>query len=260
MKAERRQELRTNELAQQIDHAGDYMKQNAATLATVVILAAAVVTGGFWFIRGKQNARMEAWGKLSQSSAMIDSAAEPLDKYKAVADENLDPALTVQAHLKTGMTAYTELGKAKASGKEPGKNYAQIAEDAYTKALGLATTPLTVGQAMIGLGLLAEDKGDLGKAKEWYQKIAADKKFDESAIKLQAQFRLENIDKWAAPIVFAVPPPPASQPTSAPIDPGAMTPSGLITPTAISAEQVPDAVKNLAKETAKTPTTQPAGK
>ncbi|MEK6644229.1 MAG: hypothetical protein AABZ08_10000 [Planctomycetota bacterium] len=259
MKAERRQELRTNELAQQIDHAGDYMKQNAATLATVVILATAVVAGAFWFIRGKQTARMEAWGKLSQSSAMIDSAVEPLDKYKAVADENLDPVLTVQAHLKTGMTAYTELGKARASGKEPGKNFAQIAEESYTKALSLATTPLAIGQAMIGLGLLAEDKGDLSKAKEWYQKIITDKNFDDSAIKLQAQFRLENMDKWAVPVVFAAPPPPASQPTSAAADPGALMPSGLITPTAISADQVPDAVKNLARDAAKTPTTQPAG-
>lgn len=257
MKAERRQELRTNDLAQQIDHAGDYMKQNAATLATIVIVATAVVAAGFWYMQNQKNTRMDAWAKISQRASIIDTAAEPVDKYKAVAEENLDPALTIQAYLKTAQAAYTELGKAKAAGKEPAKNFAQIAEDAYTKVLGMATAPLTIGQATIGLGLLAEDKGDFAKAKEYYKKVIDDTRFADSAIKTQAEFRYNNMDRWASAVVFAAPPPPASQPVVA--DPSGMTPAGLVTPQAVAPDQVPESVRNLAKQAAQSPTTQLAG-
>src|SRR5256885_7368303 len=99
MKAERRQELRTNELSQQIDQVGEYVKQNAAILTAIIIAVAAIVGGGFWYVRHQQSNLMNGWAILADRNA-TGEIGQRIDAFRDVANENLDPELTVQAWLR----------------------------------------------------------------------------------------------------------------------------------------------------------------
>lgn len=261
MKTERRHELRTNELSQQIDHVGDYVKQNAAVLTAVVIVAAAIVGGVFWYVKQQQNTVATAWATLSDRTGTAD-ASQRLDSYQGVANQNLDPVVTVRAWINVGETAMMELFKSKkaeavAAGE---KNYAQIAEDAYSKVRSLASKdPGPLGQAIMGLGLLAERRGDMNRAKQCYQEITEGSLFADSPLKRQAAYRIENMGKWSTPVIFPPPPPPASQPvTSAPAFGPA--PGGLpLGAERVSPGEVPEAVRKAAMEARNKATTQPAG-
>src|ERR1051325_2682403 len=130
MKAERRQELRTNELSQQIDHVGEYVKQNAAILTAIIIAAAAIVGGAFWYIKRQQSSLMNGWAVLSDRNAS-NEPGQRIDAYRDVANENLDPELTVQAWLRVGEAATMAMYKAPKAdaAPAPAKNYPHTAED-----------------------------------------------------------------------------------------------------------------------------------
>ena len=261
MKAQRRQELRTNELSQQIDHVGEYVKQNAAVLTAIIVAAAAIVGGTFWYMRHQQNNLMDAWARLSDRSAATDPAAK-IDSYREVANENLDPELTVAAWLRVGETAMAAMYKSsKDAAAAPDKNYAQTADDAFNKVLSLnPKDKMTVAAANMGLGLLAEDRGDLERAKQSYKKISDDPELADCPIKQQAAWRIENMTSWSSPVKFPPAPPPASQPANSPpsLAPG---PGGL-PPGAerVSPSEVPEAIRKAAREGLLNPSTQPAGK
>ena len=49
MRTGRRQELKQNELSQQIEGITEYMKRNAAAMTVIVVVAAVAVGGGFLY-------------------------------------------------------------------------------------------------------------------------------------------------------------------------------------------------------------------
>jgi tetratricopeptide (TPR) repeat protein len=268
MRAERRQELRTNELAQQLDQAGEYIKQNAPMLTAVVVIAAVIVGGVFWYLGRERSQLMAGWAALSQRNPPAD-APPPVDVYKSVADDNLDPTLTVQAWLRVGESALAEMMKSRnpgAPGPPPAnRNWAQTAEEAFNQVLNRSPKDAgAMGEALIGLGILAENKGDTEKARQYYRKVMDDSRFADSPLKQQASFRIEHMKDWSASVVFPAPPPPASQPaTSAPTSSPTVGPQYMgpetSSPQRVSASEVPEAVRRKVLEAKRSATTQPAG-
>jgi hypothetical protein len=265
MRAERRQELRTNELAQQLDQAGEFIKQNAALLTAGVVIVAVAVGGFFWYYGRERNQLMAGWAALSQRDLPAD-APPPLEIYKSVATDNLDPTLTIQAWLRVGTSAMAEMMKSRKSAAPPDRDWAQSAEEAFNQVLVLSTNNANAsGEAMIGLGILAENKADLEKARQHYQKVRDDPRLADSPLAVQAAYRLDHMKDWSASVVFPPPPPPASQPVAS--QPAASAPAmgPVLGPQAVTAERVPasdipESVKRAALEgAAKQPTTQPAG-
>jgi hypothetical protein len=232
MRAERRQELRTNELAQQIDQVGDYVRKNATMLTAVVIIAAGVVGGIYWYASRQTSLKMAGWAALAQRNPPAD-APVPVDAYREVAEENIDPVLSAHAWLKVGEAALAEMTKPGAAAS--GRDWQQIAEEAYQKVLAPgATNDLSlIGQAMIALGVLSENRSDMTKAGEWYKKLLADSRFADSPFALQAKFRLDGMAHWSSPVVFPPPPPPpvTSAPTTAPAESAAVTQPAMESPT-----------------------------
>jgi hypothetical protein len=214
MRTERRQDLRTNELSQQLDAVRDYARKNATLLTIIVVVAAVVVGAGFAYATWQNDRRMEAWDTVATSDVTTD-AAKAVGELETVAAQNIAPSVTSAALLKVAETALRESivpappeskdGLSPAPPQTP-VDWAAKAREAYMRILSeFPNDKIARGQAMIALGVLAENQGNSDKAREWYKKVAEDKGFLHTSFVAEADYRLAHLDQWSTPVVF--PPP-----------------------------------------------------
>ena len=69
MKTTRRQELRTNDLSQQLAQIKDYVSTNMTAMTAVVVGAAVLTIGVYWFVAGRRATLMQAWTEVYKPSA-----------------------------------------------------------------------------------------------------------------------------------------------------------------------------------------------
>lgn len=232
MRTERRQELRTNELSHQLDEVREYAKKNATVLTVVIVGAAVVVGASFAYAKWQGGRQLEAWSTIERSDPDV-SPRKAIEDLEAVAKQNLAPSLNVAALLKmaeTAMRARSVPGEATAENtagpSAPAKiDWAAKARDSYTEILKKhGDDAIGSLQAMIGLGVLAEDEGRYAEAREWYKKVIDDPRSAALPLALQAEYRLENLDRWSTPVVFARPQ------MTVPIPPGMETEAYTVPP------------------------------
>ena len=216
MKTARRQELRTNELAQSLDSISYYVKTNTTMFTVIVVAATVLVLVGYWFTTSRKSSIMESWAQVRQKPGAGDTAETVVDRLREVADKKIDPALTCEALMRVGTVSLNQLMIPDKDAKSPGRDWGQIAESTFNAIVkDFPNNQSAVATANISLGLIAEKRGEMSKAREYYNKIAQEKSFDGTPYADQAAFRLKNMDDWATPVVFA-PPPPKIIATSAP--------------------------------------------
>lgn len=227
MKTARRQELRTNDLSQQIDQFSAYVKQNAAVLTIIVCAAAILTAGGFWFVKNRHQQVMNGWALLSDNDVLKDPTGA-IGQFRALAEEKRSPELTLAAWLRIGEIAMSQLAspESSAAGSAGKQQWSESAANAYNRVLTDYPNDITaVGQALIALGVLAEDQSNMEKARQYYQRVLDDSRFAETPFLAQAKYRLHGLANWSQPVVFApapvtVPvPDPLLTPTSAPTMP-----------------------------------------
>jgi hypothetical protein len=223
MKTTRRQELRTNELSQQIDQAGVYVKQNAAIFTVVIVAAAALVVGGFWYSSRQDTIESDAWDRLRAPEANDDTMAV-IDRYQAVADERVNDALTTTARLRIGDLALSRIGMpppATEDGPQVGPDAAELtakARAAFEEIITSAADDLTAyGHAMMAMGVIEEDAGQFDKARQWYKRLTEEERLSSTPFKSEAEYRLAGLDIWSQEVVFP-PPPPMEMGPPAPMD------------------------------------------
>lgn len=210
MKAERRQELRTNDLAQQIDQTVSYVKENSTRLAAIVLGVAVLFAGYFWYTSSRQNRVEDAWDKLATAPGATDAASQ-IRVFQEVANEGVTPALTIAAWLRVGDTAVSMIldPTRTGAGAATTEDWPRIAREAFEKVASLAGDDLTgMGRAIMGLGWVAESTGDFETARRQYRRLADDERFAGTPFESQAKLRLEGLDRWSTPITFPPPPPP----------------------------------------------------
>jgi len=218
MKTTRRQELRTNDLSQQIEQIRDTLKNNATMITVVVVAIAAISFGGYWYY-GQQSSRLEnAYSELGKASA-DEAPVDRLRRYQAVAREQITPSLTITAWSRVGDLALSLLAAPPTPAADPAnptdtapppdrKVLITAAEEAFTNVLAQATdNPLARGHAMIALGVLEEDRQQFEKARQWYEKILKDESLTELPFRGEAEFRLAGLKTWAKAADFPAPPP-----------------------------------------------------
>src|SRR4051812_41478425 len=107
MKTARRQELRTNELAVQIDQISEQVKQNYTSIIVVIVAVAVIAGGTYWYFSSKDNRLMTAWAELGTRPDASD-ADHDIIRYEEVINQNLNPKLNAAAYLKIGQTALSQ--------------------------------------------------------------------------------------------------------------------------------------------------------
>ncbi len=213
MKTTRRQELRTNELSQQIDQAGVYVKRNAALFTLVIIASAALVAGGFWYSNRQTTIESDAWARL-EPPEVTDDAMEVIARYEAVANERLSDAITTTARLRIGNLAISEIANptllsgATPQAGSPAAELTTKARAAFQQIITDASDDVAAyGHAMMAMGVIEENAAQFDKARKWYERVAKEEPLTHTPFKSEAEYRLARLDTWAREVVFPPPPP-----------------------------------------------------
>jgi hypothetical protein len=214
MRTERRQDLRTNELSHQLDAVRDYARKNATLLTIIVVVAAVVVGASLAYAKWQNDRRAEAWDAVDSAGA-TGNPAKAIDSLEEVAARNVSPAVTKAALLRIGETALrqstipsTDPNEVPGAAPTTGKpiDWAAKAHEAYTEIKDrFRDDKVAMGQALIALGVLAENRGEIEKARALYKEAAADKGLLHTSLVAEADYRLAHLDQWSKPVVF--PPP-----------------------------------------------------
>ncbi len=212
MKTTRRQELRTNELSQQIEQIRGSLKDNATTITVVGVVVAALAFGGYWYY-GQHSSRLEnAYSQLGLL-APGDDPADRIRRLQDVAKEQINPALTVSAWGRVGDLALSLLTAppipaAEAAPPPAREELIPTAEEAYSNVIAQAADdPLARGHAMIAMGILDENRQQFVSARRWYEKVLADEGLKDLPFQGEAEFRLAGLATWSKASDFPAPPP-----------------------------------------------------
>ena len=238
MKAKHRHELKTNELAEWINHAPQYLRENTTMIIGVIIILIAIFT---WptlakmriLSKERQNAevttvieqlsrnKMMAIRSQIEDASASGSLLAPAAALKTAASETKNSSLAALALIKQGEALRADLHyKAGSINSETIRSNIAQATKAYQQAI--KKTEGKTGQAQItamakfGLGLCAEELGKFDKAAEIYRQIIADTQFEGTVVPAQAQLRLDAMPDNKTRFVFVdspVPPPPTPQAT-----------------------------------------------
>ncbi len=211
MRSDRRHELQTNELSTQIEKVSETVKQNATLLTAVIGGAIVVIAVGVWFVNQRANAQSDAWSRLGAAGAADASTSELLADYEAVAKDNVSPAITRSAYLMIGRTALEKLrqnrDQSEAADSDARKEMLSRAENAFNAVASNPAGDFTaLGRALMGLGTIAEDRGEFDRAKSYYEKVKANDKLKATPIADEAEFRLAHMSEWSTMIEFPEPP------------------------------------------------------
>lgn len=211
MRSDRRHELQTNELSTQIEKVSETVKQNATLLTAVIGGAIVVIAVGVWFVNQRANAQSDAWSRLGAAGTADASTSELLADYEAVAKDNVSPAITRSAYLMIGRTALEKLrqnrDQSEAADPDGRKELRSRAEAAFNAVVSNPADDFTaLGRALMGLGTIAEDRGEFDKAKSYYEKVKANDKLKATPIADEAEYRLAHMSEWSTMIEFPEPP------------------------------------------------------
>lgn len=224
MKTARRHELQTNELSQQLDELWGFFSRYGRQLLAAVAVIGAIVMSGYWYVASQRAERDDAWANFYDVENIIGkSADEQMAHFRRVLERKSDPMLSSMAVLKIGEIALQEAAKP-GVGDSAKVDWLKKADEAFNEVLrDHADQVISAGNARLALGMVAESRGEVAKARDIYQKIVDDSALKDLPIRGQAEYRLRHVDSWATPVAFASAPPPTTQP-------GGMSPMS-ITPT-----------------------------
>ncbi len=138
MKATRRQELRSNELADQISEIVAYVQMKSQTIMVILVAVVVLLGVALYWRNSVQSRRLEGWQTmliLLSTSKQQDPSV--LDKLEQVAGSASDPALKAMAYAQAGNRLMDEATLA--DKPETIKDYLDRAETAFQAIL--AQTP-----------------------------------------------------------------------------------------------------------------------
>jgi tetratricopeptide (TPR) repeat protein len=227
MKAERRHELTTNELADWVMHFPEWFKENLAA----IIVGAVVVTGLIVytiFFYSKQGQVLDL--KQAQISGLLEQlqwqkqsilrgqAQEGVSNIflsvagnlQTAAVETENPLLSALAMIKRAQALRAELYYRPESAKADVQRYQlEQARKTYEQALAKAKdAPEIAAMAEYGIALCLESMGDFTGAEELYKKIADQPEYQGCSFQTRAKFRALTMSDYKKKAFFAQAEPP----------------------------------------------------
>lgn len=110
----------------------------------------------------------------------------------------------------------SDAGGADSASASSGVDWLEKAEAAYSRIVkDFAKHEIAAGCSMIALGVVAENRGDMEGATQWYHRVVENASLADTPLLNQAEYRLAGLDSWSSPIVF---PPPLAGPEPDPAE------------------------------------------
>jgi tetratricopeptide (TPR) repeat protein len=227
MDSEHRHELKTNELAEWIGHAPQYLRENVRTIIGLTLIVIALVT---WPMFNRMRARTDMEQKAQttelieqvgqtklvslqsqmQGGGSTESLVLTANSLEIAADEASSGQLSALALISRGEALRADLHF-----KSPDVETVVVedriakARRAYEQAVEKAGGNMSLAaMAIYGLGLCAEELGDFDEAGRIYKSIVENADFEGTVFPARAQTRLEQMDDNKGIFVFVDAPKP----------------------------------------------------
>jgi len=205
MKSSRRRELKTSDLAVQLEQAKEFFNKYGSQIAAVAVLIVVVVVVGLYLRASGQATRQQGWTQLGQ--VLAGPGMTETMNLEQLATEAGDPNLAAIAWKLHGDQLLRELADADPIRRD---SLADRAARAYKEVLDKHNDHwIAAAGALIGLGVLAEDMGRWSEAGKYYQQLLADDRFVDTTFAKVAQQRFDALDELSKPVIF-----PSSQPAA----------------------------------------------
>ena len=223
MKSRRRHELQENVLGSEITKVVAFFRRRGNVIAWGALVLALI---GFVIVYAQRRSTASAARVHGQfDKAMLDDTATPDERVqilRELIDQDDDRRIAAQAHVELGNELAARMLVAGPT-IDP-LEYKRLAEGATSYYLIVIRTfadqTLPVAEAHLGLGQLAETRGDFDAARMEYQIVLQNKDLSGYPVADRAQMSLDQLDEIARPVAMASTAP-ATQPTTAPtIQPG----------------------------------------
>ena len=232
MKSEHRHELKTNELAQWLANLPQWTKENLKMVIYVSVVLVLVVGTFFWNKYQKkaiatQN-QLNLTGLIAQSSQskariiqaqdreidISDTLLQEAGRFAKIAGETKDDQMAALALIKQAQLLRSNLHYRLGEVDKVDFSF-QInrAKTSYVQAIEKASSNASlVAIAKVGLGLCEEELGNFDQARQIYDEVASESKFDGTAAQAQAKQRIETMDLFKKEVVLKASPKTTTEP------------------------------------------------
>lgn len=249
MKAERRHELKENDLAHMLDQAGDYLREKGSRLGLIAAGIVVVVAVVGIAVRSRAVALEDAWQlKRSLSFETTADGKQSLQSLASLTAASTDPGFIMTGLLDQGRYALELAHKAE---DPPDREMNEKAGEAYSALLQrFPRNPIAFGAAHVGLATVEENLFALDRdpaheesARGHLQAILDRQDMAVMPFFSLATGRLENLDEVFTVTRFAAAP---IVPEAAP-EPALLGLPAGINAVPISADQVPENIRRQAE-------------
>ena len=235
MKADRRHELKENDLLLALDGARNYLdvhgKQIGLIAVAILVVFGAVSLG----LRSRTAALEDIWRRRSDLKfEPVDVGKKSLEALESITKEVSDKEFLLSSLTDQGRQA---LRLAQQVPFPPDRELNEKARDAFEQLRSrFSDNPLAVGVALSGLATVEENEfvldGELShkeKARTYLNAIVGNPKLNALPFQQLALDRLKLLDATFTRVTVEPPPPPPAAPvTEAPVDEGAVKPADLV--------------------------------
>jgi predicted negative regulator of RcsB-dependent stress response len=215
MDAKERHELKDNDLAEFIDHFGEFWSRHGNAVMVAVILVM-LVWFGFGYYNNNNAANHEnAWADLSSTTTPQGFRERAVESAGYPAVPQLALLRGAETYHQQAIQLTQEADGTKDDGMMSAEESLQAAESMFNQVLNSDADPAFLANAAVGLANLAETRHDFEAAAEHWsnaKQIADDARL--STIATLAQLRIDMLDDLARPIVFG-----ESVETTEPVEP-----------------------------------------
>jgi len=223
MKAERRHELATNELADWIMHFPQWFEENKTTIFVGAVIVAGLIayTVFFYSRQGRVSEQKQemtttlleqlGWQKQTvlqgrvQGMGVSDIFLNTAGSLGAAAEEADNPILSALTMIKRAEALRAELHYRPVPAEPDAQKYQlEQAKSIYEQALAKAKgDPDLSAMAEYGTALCLEDMGDFEGAGKLYEKIASSAEYQGSSFAARAKFRAKTMGDYKKKVFFA---------------------------------------------------------
>ncbi len=232
MKSEHRHELKTNELAEWLANLPQWTKQNLKTIIYISVVAVLVIGAYFWNKYQKKaiatQSRLNLTSLIAQSPQtkariiqaqdseidISDTLLQEASRLAEIAAETKDEQMAALALIKQAELLRSNLHYRFGEVDEVDFSF-QInrAKTSYTQAIEKASANTSLmAMAKVGLGLCEEELGNFDQAKQIYDEVASESKFDGTVAQAQAKRRIETMDLFKKEVVLKASPKTTTEP------------------------------------------------